>query len=351
MGIPEKYPSYDIPVDDIFSLIRDRGYRHVLLQIPEGLKRGSAELAEIIEKGTGASVWIDGEPCYGACDHAGERAAVLDTDAVMHLGHSGIPSMDMSHSVPVHFFPIKMREDPEKMLRGLEDLLDGLNLPTIGLATTVQHGHLLGPASDLIENRGIKVLIGQPGIREEAAGQVLGCSFHTAREVAAEAEGYIFIGTGRFHALGLYLSVRKPVWMVDPSDGTVSAIDPVEMDRFLKRRFAAITRGREIIKERGRVGIVIGYKPGQRRIELSSELRNILKDQDVDSTMIAMEHMDPMKIRSLGFGLICSTACPRIAVDDSDRYLAEGITLLTPGELRIALGIDDWEDYELDEQW
>lgn len=345
------YPSYNIPVDEIISLIRDRNYRTLMLQVPEGLKRGSIELAGIVEERTGSVVWIDGEPCYGACDHAGEKAAVLDLDCVIHLGHSDIPSMDMSHSIPVHFFPIRMKEDPDKMLKGIGGLLDGMKIRSIGLATTVQHLHLLESAVGFIESRGIDVNVGQPGGREQESGQVLGCSFHTAREVMDQVEGFIFIGTGRFHALGLYLSVRKPVWMVDPTGGTVSMIEQDELDLFLKKRFAAITMARDLLSDGERTGIVLGYKPGQRRLDLAVSLRDVLKERGMGSSLVTMEHLDPMKLRSLGFRMICSTACPRIAVDDSPRYLQEGVTLLTPQELRIALDIDEWENYRLDEEW
>lgn len=40
------------------------------------------------------------------------------------------------------------------------------------------------------------------------------------------------------------------------------------------------------------------------------------------------------------------TACPRIAIDDSQVY---DRPLLNPSELEIALGEREWEDYVLDE--
>ena len=64
-----------------------------------------------------------------------------------------------------------------------------------------------------------------------------------------------------------------------------------------------------------------------------------------------MDHMDPMKLRSLGLKVAVSTSCPRIALDDSSRYSAEGVMLLTPIELKIILGELSWDDYRFDDEW
>ena len=58
-----------------------------------------------------------------------------------------------------------------------------------------------------------------------------------------------------------------------------------------------------------------------------------------------------MKIKTLGLSLVVSTACPRIAIDDHRAFSDEGITILTPIEMRIALGLVAMEDYTLDEDW
>jgi len=48
----------------------------------------------------------------------------------------------------------------------------------------------------------------------------------------------------------------------------------------------------------------------------------------------------------LGLDAWISTACPRIALDDSDSY---DYALGTPIELMIALSKVKWEDYRIDE--
>ena len=349
-----KYPgngSYLIPYDDMIELIRSRSYRSILAQIPEGLKREAKNLSQILSKETDTEVWIDGEPCFGACDHAGIRAEALGMDAVIHLGHAEIPSMDQTDSVPVHFFPVEMVMDEEVFLEGLEDFLNSVDAKEIGLVSTVQHMDLLKKASDKLEEAGRQVHIGDPGPREAYGGQVLGCSFHSARSISESISLYLYIGTGRFHPMGLYLTTKKPVWLLNPLSGKVSMFESGALDRFMRKRYAAITKAKEMIQSDQDLCIVVTTKPGQRRMGLARELEKIVIDSGYHATLVDIDLLDPMKIRSLGCKICCSTACPRIAVDDSDQYLLEGITLLTPVELKIALGLMSWDDYELDEEW
>lgn len=343
--------SYIVPIEDIRSIIESGGYERVLLQVPEGMKREAKKLGFAISDGKEVEVIIDGEPCFGACDHAGERGASLGVDAVIHLGHAVIPSVDEGVPVPVHFFPVRMRTDPDLFSKGIDEFLNRIGAREIGLTTTIQHIDLLKNARSLLEDAGREVHIGDPGGREAFGGQILGCSFRSAGSVSDSVSVYLYIGTGRFHPMGLYLSTRKPVWMLDPLSGRVGMFDPEVLERFMRKRYAAITRAGELMESGEAPCILVTGKPGQKRMDLARDLKEEASRKGSDVGMVHMDLVTPMKIRSLGFKLCCSTACPRIVVDDSDRYLLEGITLLTPTELRIALGLMSWDDYELDEEW
>jgi 2-(3-amino-3-carboxypropyl)histidine synthase len=61
---------------------------------------------------------------------------------------------------------------------------------------------------------------------------------------------------------------------------------------------------------------------------------------------VLVDDISPDKLEDLGFDAYVSTACPRIALDDSDRYKRQ---IATPTELLIALGEMRWEDYLIDE--
>ncbi|MEA3559400.1 MAG: diphthamide biosynthesis enzyme Dph2 [Candidatus Thermoplasmatota archaeon] len=345
------FPSFDLEIDGILKVITSSRYQIILLQVPEGMKRGAIELAEHIERETEARVLIDGELCYGACDHAGTRAKLLGLDAVIHLGHSDIPSMKSECSVPVHFFPTSMKIDTELLLKGLQDVLRRIVGKRFGLTTTVQHLGLLDTVKEELNKHGKVGVVGAPGKREEFEGQVLGCSFQSPRTISDDVDAFIYIGTGRFHPIGMVNAVKKPVWTVDPMTGDITKYTKRDLDNFLRKRWGAISSSKEKIDAGARIGIILGTKPGQMRKKLAEDALRACDQGGADCSMIVMDHIDPMKLRSIGIEIAVITACPRIAYDDISRYTAEKVIVITSNELMIALGREEWDDYSFDEDW
>ncbi len=351
MDTAHLFPSFIVDVAGIIELISTKDYSKVVIQGPEGMKRGLIQLADLIEKETGSTILLDGEPCYGACDHAGERAKLLGADALIHLGHSDIPSMERGGSVPIHFFHTEMRAELGIVHDGLRNIIKRIGDGSVSLFTTIQHLGLLKEVRSYLENAGMDVHIGDPGGREEFPGQVLGCSFSPASDLPSNVTSLVFVGTGRFHPLGLCMASKKEVHTLDPMTGEVGLVSKDDLDRVLRTRFGNINKMKEMMAAGEIVGIVIGFKPGQRRAALAEEMLSLLKESGKKGRLVIMDHMDPMKLKILGFRIAVSTACSRIAMDDSLRYSREDITMLTPVELKIALDIVKWSDYSFDDEW
>ena len=97
-----------------------RGARRVLLQLPEGLKRRARELCGFLEERSGATVMVQGESVYGACD-TGHGFQRLGVDAVIHFGHSPIPELHDStgspatQEVPYHFVEVTIPVDAQRV--------------------------------------------------------------------------------------------------------------------------------------------------------------------------------------------------------------------------------------------
>ena len=81
---------FDFELDRIVAWISDGGYTSVALQLPEGLKIRATEVSDYLSEKTGVDVLIIGYPCYGACDLFDYRGIA---DALVHFGHSPIPSL------------------------------------------------------------------------------------------------------------------------------------------------------------------------------------------------------------------------------------------------------------------
>ncbi|PKP52685.1 MAG: hypothetical protein CVT90_02535 [Candidatus Altiarchaeales archaeon HGW-Altiarchaeales-3] len=75
---------YDFELGRILTEIKSSGAKLVGLQFPEGLKVHAVEIADVIEKKTGATTIIFIDPCYGACD----LKEVPGMDLLIHFGHT-----------------------------------------------------------------------------------------------------------------------------------------------------------------------------------------------------------------------------------------------------------------------
>ena len=327
-GSNSGFSGYDLDLDKAIDLIQKSGARRVGLQAPEGLKRATPALARRIEEKTGAEVIISGDPCFGACDV--DMQLALEVDLMLHLGHAQLEEGPDN----VIFLEARMKEDLREVV---EKAAQVLKARRVGVTTTIQHVHKLDQALEALKAHGIQGVVGPAGERVKYPGQVLGCSYSTAR--ALDVEEYLFIGTGQFHPLGIALATGKRVVIADPVTGEVSEIDT---DPMLRRRFGAITRAGEA----KRFAILVSKKPGQKRMELATRLKALGEARGLEMFLVYLDNIEPDRLLNLGAEAAVSTACPRVALDDAAKYR---IPILTPPEFEVLLGEREWEEYEFDE--
>lgn len=325
---------FDLELSKLEGVIKDKSVKTVGVQLPEGLKDRATEIADHIEN-AGKVVILFADPCYGACDLADEEAQRMGCDLLIHFGHSRVLGKT---ALPVLYMEVKLLYDPlpilEKEIGKLPD--------KIGLITTVQHVHLLKDIQAFLEDKGKKVVVGGPGGRAVYPGQVLGCSFRSAKDVAGEVDAFLYVGTGDFHPLGVLLSTGKPVWVLDFERAVLRSMDEVR-ERILRKRFAKIA----LAAEADRIGVIIGEKKGQMRLKLATTLKALIEDKGKEAYLIAAREITPETVIPFRhLGAFVNTACPRLSIDDSRRYKRP---VLTPQELEIALKVRPWEDYEMDE--
>jgi 2-(3-amino-3-carboxypropyl)histidine synthase len=324
--------NYDFRLDEVIEKIKEADAKAVGLQFPEGLKIHAVSVAEKIENETDAVVLIAGDPCYGACDVSDTHMEGL-VDLIVHFGHIEFP---IDYKVPVLFIEayskIDIMDIVKKSLKSIE------NYKKIGIVTTIQHLHLLDQVKNyLIEN-------GKEVITEEGAGtrkgQVLGCNFSAIKDVDADA--FLFIGSGNFHALGITLFTEKPVFIADPYMNEVRTINEFK-DRILRIRFAKITKASDAQK----YGILVSSKRGQFRLDIAKSLKKMINKEEKEAFIIILDNISPdLLLPYMDLDAFVVTACPRVAIDDANMYKKP---LLTPKELEIVLNKRKWEDYKIDE--
>lgn len=324
MFLPER-PNTKTPLIDteiILEKLKQTSAKRVTLQLPEGLKRESPQLAAALKK-AGYEVIISGDACWGACDL--DLDAAKNSDVLVHIGHTPV-----TPEKNVIYLPFHQDVDCEILEKAVPKLT---GYQKVGLITTIQHAHEIGKMADKLKECGVNAVIGKGSSRTPIDGQVLGCTYTAA--TLANADAYLFVGTGVFHAIGVSLAAKKPVFALDPYAGT---IQEVSAERLLRKRFVQIEKA----KDAKNFGILLSSKSGQTRRELAERLANL----HPNAVVISIREVSGMQLCNLGFDAYVNTACPRLSMDDQSRF---SMPVLSPAEFEIVLGLREWDDYIIDE--
>ena len=323
---------FDFQLDNIVAWIRDGGYTSVALQLPEGLKIRATEISDYLTEKTGVETLIVGLPCYGACDLYDYRGK---TDALVHFGHSPIPSQGDDPNV----LYIESRSDAD-VNDNILDLLSGLP-ERIGLLATIQYLDLIPKVKSILEKSGRKVFVGTGDRRIAYPGQVLGCNCSSAEAVLDEVDAFLFIGEGDFHPLAAAFGIKKDVIVLNPVTSEIRSMAEVR-DRILRKRFAAI----QTAKNAQSFLVIVCSKVGQNRSKEADRAIEKIRSHGLKAYKAILEEITPLSLLSYRVDAYVNTACPRVAMDDSAKYDHPMITLT---ELDIVLGDREWADYEFDQ--
>jgi len=321
---------FDLEEERIKQEILKLGAKRVLIQLPEGLKPEAPYVSKIVEK-TGALPIVSADPCYGACDLAAADAEALGVDLIIHYGHS---KMLKYERVPTIYVEARATLNVEDVVEEAIPMLEKWR--KIGLTTTVQHVQTLDIVRELLLRAGKIVAIGDAG-RLNYAGQVIGCNYSNAKSIADGVEAFLFIGGGRFHALGVALSTSKPTIAADPYEKHVFSVNE-EAEKIVKQRWASI-------QEAGKAknfAVLVGLKPGQKRIEEALMIKRKLEEKGKAVCLLSAKEISPETLMEFpSLDVFVNTACPRVSIDDSLRFKKP---LLTTNEALVVVGELSWEE-------
>lgn len=279
-----------------------------LLQVPDGLKRKILKIADDL-----GDVLIDCESCYGACDIAINEAKTLGCNGIIHIGHSKLIETDL----PVEYK--EMREDFD-----IKPFLKKINIKEkkIGLFASIQFIDSLKTVKEFLENKGKIVKIGRGRFNP---GQILGCDISSTKEIEKDVDAFLYIGSGRFHPLGLALQTEKPVYLLDLEKNEVEEIGKLK-EKFLKQRFATLA----LAKDAKKFGILVSVKPGQLKLELAKEIKKKLEEKGKKAYILVFNEIKPEKLEGLDLDCYINTACPRIAIENRTNFKKP---ILNPDEI------------------
>ena len=89
--IKEIQEKYDLELDKVISEIKNKGFKLVLLQFPDGLKPYATIVVDYLEKKTSAEFLIWLESCFGACDIPVSLEKIKPKiDLIIQFGHNEV---------------------------------------------------------------------------------------------------------------------------------------------------------------------------------------------------------------------------------------------------------------------
>ena len=322
--------SFDFEENHLKEELTKRAPKIVLLQLPEGLKPQAPHLAKIVQE-SGALPVVSSDPCYGACDLAVSEAKLLGADLIIHYGHT---AMIQNSEIPTVYFEAPLKIGIKEVITKALSLLEDWN--KIGLITTVQHIQQLDEVKNLFEAAGKTVFVGNAG-RFQHPGQVLGCDFSNALAVLENVEAYVFVGGGRFHAIGAALATGKPTIIADPYEQLAYPIHD-QTRRIVMQRWANISEA----KNAKHFGILVSLKPGQMKFKDAQNMKGKLEKKGFFTILFALKEISPRALMQFPtIDAFVNTACPRLALDDAPNF---DKPILSIKETLVLLGELKWED-------
>jgi len=298
----------DKAIAGLASRIKKAGARKVLLQVPEGLKPSALEMARKIERslGRGAEVMISCEPCYGACDIRDFEARALGCKLLVHVGHTEL-KLPRKTLVPVIYEEYRLHFDPVPLLAQALHMLKPCK--SICLVTTAQYVSSLEPAKKFLEANGKKIHIGQP-IKAGYPGQVLGCDYSAAEPFDRLVDCFLYLGTGRFHPIGLATRVSKPVLVLDYELDTLENMHH-ERDMLLRIGMMQVEKA----KEAKNFGVLVSAKPGQENLGTAEKAKKRLEAKGKNAFILVMDGIAPEKLMGMKLEALVNCTCPRLSED------------------------------------
>lgn len=169
----------------------------------------------------------------------------------------------------------------------------------VGIVTTAQHKHRLKEIKEILEKNKIKAEIG---------GQILGCDVSKAKKIKNKVDAFLYVGSGRFHPIGVQLETGKKVIMANPLTNEAKVLEKQEVEKIQKQQKGALIK----YLSSKEIGIIVSTKPGQNKLKKALELKKKIKDKKC--YIFIADTINPAEFENFPF-IECwvNTACPRFA--------------------------------------
>ncbi|WP_054857617.1 diphthamide synthesis protein [Vulcanisaeta sp. JCM 16159] len=314
--LTEVLDEYLLPLKGIEEVLSRVGKdAKVLVETPLGFKNVGLEAVRYLSN-KGYRAHLSGQNVWGACDFS----VLSDYQYIIHLGHAlpsnifriisknlrvrrggsgDIITIEIEGGPIVLFSAIYYKPRPE-LLNRVREIVDDFVKPGTDVLVTYALPYKLY-AYKIAETLGLSV----------APSPITGCF------IPFPIRGTVlFVGSGYFYPLTFkLLKPQATVYLLDVFRGSVENVDQV-----YRRYLALKVKALQGFSNARLVGIVVSRKPGQYRPELVELLINRLRGLGKEFVVIDLNEVSPDYINNLPVDVVVNTACPRIGIDDLDRF-------------------------------
>ena len=278
--------------------------KRVFVQYPEGIKLKVQSIAKALEN-DGFEVVVCTEPCFGACDIRDYEAMRLGCQVILHIGHEDYGA---ESDLPVVFWEYFIPSDPTPILE--KEFAKLGKYERIGLVTSIQFVDAIEKVKKFLEKKGKKV-VAHTALQH--AGQILGCHLEAATKIEPDVDAFLCISAGKFYGLGLVMKTNKPMLCLDLERGEI--FDLIDFKRKVEK---IIAWNKSEFEDARKVAILVSWKRGQAKLPFDLKKRLEAKGKEV--YIFAMDEITPEKLMGLKIDAAINLACPRIGIDDLERY-------------------------------
>jgi 2-(3-amino-3-carboxypropyl)histidine synthase len=322
---------YKIDFNNLDEWVKENKVKRVLIQAPLGLRPQTPLIAKYLKDRDIEAIISTGK-CWGACDIAYWEAEAIGADGIIHMGHARFLNYN---EIPVFYIECRLI-DPNPLLEMVDKVSEVIGGgKAVGIGATIQWVEFLDLFTEKLRERGIRVLAGKRSFKTPYRGQVVGCDYTCIWSVKDKIDCSLIIGS-RFHGVGASLTTSKPVYVIDPELKKIREVSS-EVKELLKCRYAWI----EMFRNSRRIGVLIGVKPGQRRIHTAYRMKNILEESGKDVDLLTFDELNAGQLDDLPYEGYVNTACPRLSIEDQMKFRTP---LLLPSEALISCGKLKWEN-------
>jgi len=198
--------------------------------------------------------------------------------------------------------------------------LKGKKYHTLGLFASVQFCQQFDSVKQQLEKLSIKAAT-STAKRCAVEGQLLGCDCSSdALNLNKDVDAFLYIVDGNFHPLALaygqnWNNVFKEIICYNPKSNQFTVLSKKDVETNLKRYKGALTK----FHSTGNIGVIISLKPGQEFYKKSLELEK--KYTDKKFYYFVDNEVSFGQLENFNFiDVWVNTACPRIALDDSEMF-------------------------------